>query len=102
MHTVYHAIQWNNVYIYSTIDTIISDYKNQVRWLNGLGCEGNELSISECGTPDWGQIGICSWDSVAAVICSNTEGNELDDTFCLVSFYCYTLAYIHITLGFSV
>ncbi|KAL4227837.1 scavenger receptor [Mactra antiquata] len=46
-----------------------------IRWLNGLGCQGNETSIVNCADQTWGQIGYCSWDSVAAVICSDNEAD---------------------------
>jgi hypothetical protein len=47
--------------------------ENKIRWLRGLGCLGAETNVFQCGVLDWGQIGVCSWDAVAAAICSNNE-----------------------------
>ncbi|KAK3606288.1 hypothetical protein CHS0354_037964 [Potamilus streckersoni] len=44
-----------------------------IRWLRGLGCNGNETSIQQCANLRFGQIYSCAWDTVAAVFCTDDE-----------------------------
>ena len=48
--------------------------ESRIRWLRGLKCKGSETKILDCGPHTWGQIGVCDWNSVAAVICTNQQG----------------------------
>ncbi|XP_053406103.1 scavenger receptor cysteine-rich domain superfamily protein-like [Mercenaria mercenaria] len=52
-------------------------FENKIRWLRGLGCLGAETNVMQCnnGVLSWGAIGVCSWDSIGAAICSNTESD---------------------------
>lgn len=48
---------------------------HEIKWLRGLGCTGTESSVNECNHHEWGQTENCQWDSVAAAICSNNQGD---------------------------
>ena len=42
-------------------------------WLDGVECDGTEVSLTNCGHASWG-IHDCSHSEDAGVFCSNTEG----------------------------
>ena len=52
----------------------VSGNEHNVRWLRDIQCVGNETSITDCNNIQWGQIGVCDWNMVAGVICSQDQG----------------------------
>lgn len=43
---------------------------HEVRFISNIDCDGSETQFTQCGNQDWGNIGDCSRDSVAAVYCT--------------------------------
>ncbi|KAL3865898.1 hypothetical protein ACJMK2_043246 [Sinanodonta woodiana] len=62
-----------NGYLYGLAYKEITLDTRSIRWLRGLGCNGNETSIRQCANIRFGQIYPCAWDTVAAVFCTNDE-----------------------------
>ncbi|KAL5004337.1 hypothetical protein ScPMuIL_017793 [Solemya velum] len=56
-------------FAYKLSTTDLSTHEHEIRWLSNIDCDGTETSFRDCSNLNWGEIGDCSRDSVAAVYC---------------------------------
>lgn len=43
-------------------------------WLSNLSCTGNEQDLNSCSHSGWANVGNCSTDTVAGVLCYQEQG----------------------------